>query len=110
MKTQTKKKGHSPVPGPEAPPPAESGPQSQAALSLPRFSARSRLLLYPLCVLFPGGGLVLAAFYAAQKDKEARFFGRICLALSLVGAMAQIWRAGAFHGIQSSDALTQPYY
>jgi hypothetical protein len=84
--------------------------ESPAALSLPRFSSWNRFLIYPLCILFPGGAFVLAALYIRQNDKNVSRFGKICLALGVLGAIVRIWRSAAFQSIESSDALTQSFY
>lgn len=76
-----------------------------APLTIPRFGSLWRLFIYPLCVIVPGAGVVLGLLYARQDDKEARNFGRICLALGILGAML---RMGS--GMDGVDRLNQPLY
>jgi len=90
---------------PEAPP-EEAGPP----LSLPRFSSAWRLLIYPLCVLQPAAGLVLAALYLRQNDALARRFGRVCLVLAVLGLAVKGWRGMSVGSLQSGDSLLQPFY
>jgi hypothetical protein len=86
-----------------APAPAE------APLFLPRFGAGWRLLILPLSVIAPGGGLALGLLYASQQDASARRFGWTCLILALLGGLARLL-SGEFHGFKAPDTLTQPFY
>ncbi len=70
-------------------------------LVLPRFSPGWRFLLYPLAVLEPVAGVLLAALYLPQKDAAARRFGLVCAILAAVGFALRIltgWMAGDSDG------------
>lgn len=100
-----KKRVLPPPPQPSAPPP----PPPQA-LTLPRFSAGQRLLVYPLCVLSPGAGFTLAALYMAQEEKAVRGFGWSCLAFAVIGAFLRAGQGPEFHAWEGADSLVQPFY
>lgn len=89
------------------PPPVEAaGP---APLTLPRFSAWNRLMLYPLAVLAPGMGLTLGLLYFRQDDTDAKRFGRICLVLGILGLLARIGSQDGV-GMSAPENLSQPFY
>ena len=83
---------------------------AQAPLVLPRFSAALRLLIYPCCLLVPGGGFALGMVYFGQEDREARSFGKICLVLALLGLLAHWGGQSEFKSFQTGETLVQPYY
>jgi hypothetical protein len=88
---------------PPAPPPQ--------ALELPRFG-RWVILIYPLALLVPSVGFLAGLLYAPQADVWARRFGRICLALALVGWLLEMATGhdGAFNsGVAGPDAFLQPF-
>jgi hypothetical protein len=89
--------------------PAAEPPQ-EPVLSLPRFSSMWRLLIYPVCIVAPGAGFAMGFLYARQEERSAKNFGRICLALAVLGGLLRLGGAGQFSGTPGAEALSRSFY
>jgi hypothetical protein len=100
--------GRGGVTPPALPAPAPQ-PEAQAPLLLPRFSGLGYAAALALAFFMPMLGLGLALLYAPQTDLSARKFGRWCLVLAVLGAVAAA-ATGAVKDIGTDgDWLIQPY-
>lgn len=84
-------------------------PPPPEILSLPRFSRGWTLVAAPFCVLQPGPAFVLGLLYAAQNDSQARRFGRLCLALSIIGFLLHLATDRHFEAMDGGESFLLPF-
>jgi hypothetical protein len=80
-----------------------------ALLSLPRFNKGWTLVAIFFSIFQPGPAFVLGLLYVAQNDAGAKRFGRLCLALSILGFLMRLALGRHFESMDGGESFLQPF-